>query len=189
MKNSILKFSLVMAAASAACLSSGARTQTLDDTLSAALSGDARAQSRVGMLFYNGDAVTRDTAQAAKWFRKSADQGNADAQYNLAQLYLNGDGVEKSETEALKWLTLAALNGQSSAQVMMGLAMGGGLKTVPHDDRQSLAWFTLAAESGNLQAAELLETLDAGMNEDDRVAAAEIHTKLKAILAAKGVRP
>jgi TPR repeat protein len=42
--------------------------------------------------------------EAAKWFRKAADQGYAPAQYNLGLLYLSGQGVAQSNLEALQML-------------------------------------------------------------------------------------
>src|SRR5215472_6965852 len=45
------------------------------------------------LLFFGGRGVPQDYAEAAKWFRKAADQGNADAQYGLGLLYFKGLAV------------------------------------------------------------------------------------------------
>ena len=52
--------------------------------------GDAKAQARLGFCYLKGSGVTRDSAEAVKWFRKAADQGYAVAQYDLGVEYLEG---------------------------------------------------------------------------------------------------
>jgi TPR repeat protein len=42
--------------------------------------GDAEAQNNLGMMYANGEGVTRDDKQAAFWFRKAAEQGYAKTQ-------------------------------------------------------------------------------------------------------------
>src|SRR5512139_2231427 len=39
-------------------------------------SGDAGAQFRIGTMYAEGLGVTRDDAEAAKWFRRAAEQGD-----------------------------------------------------------------------------------------------------------------
>ena len=39
--------------------------------------GDAEAQLRLGIMYSKGKGVPQDYKEAAKWFRKAADQGNA----------------------------------------------------------------------------------------------------------------
>jgi uncharacterized protein len=46
--------------------------------------------------------VTKDAAEAAKWFRKAADQGYAEAQVVLGVSYAEGRGVAKDAVEAVK---------------------------------------------------------------------------------------
>lgn len=41
--------------------------------------------------------------EAAKWWRKAAEQGDSQAQYKLSLCYYNGKGVKKDLKEALKW--------------------------------------------------------------------------------------
>jgi hypothetical protein len=42
-----------------------------------------------------GEGVPRDQTQAARWFRKAADQGNAMAQSGLGKAYATGEGVPR----------------------------------------------------------------------------------------------
>jgi len=48
--------------------------------------GDAKAQFNLGVVYHDGNVVTKDDKEAIKWWRKSADQGNADAQKALDEL-------------------------------------------------------------------------------------------------------
>ena len=51
-------------------------------------------------MYGSGEGVPNDGAEAAKWYRKAADQGYAKAQHNLGVLYDHGYGVPKDEVEA-----------------------------------------------------------------------------------------
>ncbi len=60
------------------------------------------------MVYYRGEGVTQDFAEAAKWFRRAAECGDPDAQFNLALLYAEGKGMPKNFVRALMWFDLAA---------------------------------------------------------------------------------
>ena len=64
--------------------------------------GDPRAAYDLATLYARGDEIPRDFFQAARWFRKAADQGIAGAQYNLGVLYQQGVGVEQNMGEAVR---------------------------------------------------------------------------------------
>ena len=40
--------------------------------------GNAKAQEKLGFMYYKGWGVERDYKEAEKWVRKAAEQGNAD---------------------------------------------------------------------------------------------------------------
>jgi TPR repeat protein len=73
-----------------------------------AAEGDARAQSVLGLLYYRGEGVPQDKAEAVKWFRRAADQGDAQAQYNLGLSYAKGEAGEPDNVSAHMWFNLAA---------------------------------------------------------------------------------
>ena len=60
------------------------------------------------MRFANGDGVTRDYVEAAKWYRRAAEQGVAFAQFNLGVRYVNGQGVARDPVQAYRWFSVAA---------------------------------------------------------------------------------
>ena len=55
--------------------------------------------------------MPQDYTQAAKWYRKAADQGNADAQPNLGLMYEKGQGVPQDYAQAVSWYRKAADQG------------------------------------------------------------------------------
>ena len=59
-------------------------------------------------MYYNGQGVQRDYAEAANWVRRAAEQGYAPAQADLGVLYWNGQGVPQDAVLAYMWLHLAA---------------------------------------------------------------------------------
>jgi TPR repeat protein len=46
--------------------------------------------------------VPEDHAEAARWYRRAADQGNPDAEFNLGSLYDSGQGVPQDHAEAAR---------------------------------------------------------------------------------------
>lgn len=99
-----------------------------------------------------GAALSRsDYAEAAKWWRKAADQGDAAAQSDLAWLYTNGRGVETNHFEAVKWYRKSAEQGYALAQHWLGHNYLTG-QGVDKDEAEALKWFHQAAENGNVSA-------------------------------------
>ena len=58
-----------------------------------------------------GLGVPHDYAEAARLYRKAAEQGNALAQSELGVVYFNGRGVPQDYVLAYMWLNLAAAQG------------------------------------------------------------------------------
>jgi hypothetical protein len=73
------------------------------------------ARQELGRRFEQGDGVTKDYVEAAKWYQKAAEQNYAPAQYNLGVMYQNGGGVTQDVMEAFKWFSLAAAQGNADA--------------------------------------------------------------------------
>ena len=81
----------------------------------AAEQGDTRAQTRLGVCYYEGKgALPQDYTKAVNWFRKAAEQGNAKAQFNLGVCYYEGKGVPKDYAKAFNWFLKAAEQGSNS---------------------------------------------------------------------------
>jgi len=82
--------------------------------------GDDTAQFFLGRRYCLGVGVPRDYAEAAKWFRKAAEQDHADAQCELGYLLEVGVGVPKDPSEALRWYRSAAERGHAAALDSLG---------------------------------------------------------------------
>ena len=84
-----------------------AADQPLAELLEKANKGDATARYDVARRYAEGQGVELDHKQAARWFRRAADQGHARAQFNLGELYEAGKGVPQSDLEAFILYSLA----------------------------------------------------------------------------------
>ena len=107
--------------------------------------------------------------EAAKWFRKAADQGISFAKCNLGALYFLGKGVEMDYAEARKWFTQAADEGDASAQINMGALYEHG-HGVEANSAEVVKWYRKAADQGGAYAAfhmgEVLADTDKVMLQD-----------------------
>ena len=95
-------------------------------------------------MYHWGQGVPQDYAEAAKWFRKEAEQGYAAAQFNLGLIYAKGWGVPEDDAEAMKWFRKAADQGNAWAQNNLGVMYADG-QGVPQDFVQAHMWANLAA--------------------------------------------
>ena len=80
-------------------------------------------------MYTNGEGVVQDHAEAAKWYRKAAEQGYARAQSALGFMYNTGQGVQQDFAEAEKWFRNAAEQGDAFGQSNLGFMywLGGGV--------------------------------------------------------------
>ena len=67
-----------------------------------------RCPVRTRLSYKNGQGVPQDFAEAAKWYRLSADQGYALAQSNLGLMYAKGQGVPQDLVLAYMSFSLSA---------------------------------------------------------------------------------
>jgi hypothetical protein len=58
-------------------------------------------------MYERGQGVPQDYAEAAKWYRKAAEQGEPSAQNNLGFMYGKGRGVPPDYVQAHMWYNLA----------------------------------------------------------------------------------
>ena len=148
------------ASGSASTDESGMSAHKLAETrLLAEWVGLPEEQFVLGNVYYKGDGVPRDYTEAAKWYRKAADQGHANSQYMLGSMRDRGDGMPPDYIEAVAWYRKAAENGHISAQLELGQKYARG-KGVPQNYAEAYVWFSLAAASG----------LESAMKERDKYA-------------------
>jgi TPR repeat protein len=116
-----------------------------------ALQGNAIAQFTLGSCYANGRGVVRDYAEAAKWYRLSAEQGCAAAQNRLGVCYSRGLGVAHNYAEAVAWYCKAAEQGNAFAEDNLGACYSSG-HGVARDFTKAVKWYRLSAEQGNAVA-------------------------------------
>jgi uncharacterized protein len=118
-----------------------------------AAKGDAKAQTKLGLMYYEGEGVAEDYSEALKWFQLAAAQGYAEAQFNLGGMYGLGEEVKQDDAEAVKWHRLAAAQGYAAAQTSLGLMLLNG-HGIAQDYVHAHMWFSLAAASGDAVAVK-----------------------------------
>ena len=60
--------------------------------------------------------MPQDHAEAAKWYRRAAEQGHTPAQNMLGVMYKQGEGVPENFVLAYHWYNLAAAQGNETAK-------------------------------------------------------------------------
>ena len=141
---------------------------------------DAAAQLRVGLMYYNGQGVLQDYAEAMQWFRKSALQGNPFAQSNVAYMYEKGEGVPQDYVEAARWYRQAAEQGNAQAQFTLGYMYEKGLG-MQQDEVRALMWFYLAAAQGDVKAKAARDRITVWMSPAQIIEAQRLAREFKIV--------
>jgi TPR repeat protein len=79
--------------------------------------GNARAQTRLGDAYMQGQGVPRDDAAAGRWYEEAALKGEIGAQVKLAAMYMNGNGVLRNHNLAYVWYGTAARLGSGTGKL------------------------------------------------------------------------
>ena len=77
--------------------------------------GDSTAQLFLGVMYYNGEFFKQDYVEAAKWYRKAADQGEEFALLFLGEMYANGVGVKQNQVKAKELFNKSCKQGYKTA--------------------------------------------------------------------------
>ncbi len=118
--------------------------------------GDAKAQSKLGWLYLQGEGVKKNDEEALKWFQLAAAQHNAYAEYCLGFMYENGIGLRQDRARSVEFFKRAAEGGFAQAQFKMGQICEAG-KWVVQDDIEAYKWFRLAVGGGETNAVRFRE--------------------------------
>lgn len=120
-----------------------------------AQSGNPTAESILGAMYSQGDGVTKDMAEAVKWWKRAAESGEPVAQENLADSYAAGRGIKEDWSEAVKWWRKAAEKHMSKAQLALGMALYEGRGT-QQNQTEAAQWLMKAADQDQAQAQAML---------------------------------
>ena len=113
--------------------------------------GDPNAQFNLGRCFEKGKGVEQDKAEAARWYRKSADQGWAQAMNCLACLCYYGFGVEESDDEAFRLWKAAAELGEEGALENLAFCYEPGIGTKKNPE-EAEKWYMRAQKARQIRA-------------------------------------
>ena len=72
-----------------------------------AVFGDGQSGARLGLLFYKGRGVKRNTKKALYWFNQSAKDGGYDSYGALCKIHFAHKLVKRDDVETYKWCDLA----------------------------------------------------------------------------------
>jgi len=140
--------------------------------------GDAVAQFNLGSFYAYGNGVTKDYAEAHKWWRKAAEQGEPLSSGALAVCYTHGRGVTKDYAEAAKWWRKAAEMGDVGSQGILGSLYILGLG-VEKDDIEAYAYFNLPGW-GRRQADELEKKMSVDQVADGQKLSRQLQSEIDA---------
>ena len=81
---------------------------------------DPRAAWDLGLRYFRGDGVRRDTYQALQWMRDAGERGHVEAQLAVGRFYLMGlEEMGSDPAEAESWLSMAAGQGNKEAKKLL----------------------------------------------------------------------
>ncbi|HGN1707852.1 TPA: tetratricopeptide repeat protein [Providencia rettgeri] len=107
-------------------------------------------QFMLGVLYLNGNGVSKDANLGVEYLKKSAEQGWKGSLELLCYLYVFGDAdnnVEKDFVEAKKWCEIAASKDIANAYYNLGVMHNNGLG-VEKNKSKAKAWFGQACNNG-----------------------------------------
>ncbi len=122
----------------------------------AAEQGYAEAQFKYGQMYYNGEGVEKDDAEAMNWFQKAAQQECAWAQFFCGLMYAYGKSVPRNGYEAMNWFQKAAEQGLARAQYECGARYYHERNTDKNRDK-AREWLEKAAAQGYEEAIKMLQ--------------------------------
>ncbi len=104
--------------------------------------GDADAQFSLGLHYSSAQGEALDFVQAARWYRRAANQDHALAQFNLGVMFARGQGMPPDQAAAADWMLKAAEGGDAGGQHNLGVRC----------QRASLDPFRLGAAESRIEA-------------------------------------
>jgi TPR repeat protein len=94
-------------------------------------------------MFFLGQGVPEDNAEAVKWYRKAVEQDHGEAFTNLGYMYDFGLGVAQDKHKAVEFYQQGAEKGSLNAMLNLGISYWKGEGT-PRDLVQACKWLDLA---------------------------------------------
>lgn len=150
------------------------RAKARDYFQRSAAQGNGHAMWSLGMMYLNGDGVTKDEKQAWEWVKQASETGFTDGMISRAVMLALGQGVAKDPLAAYAWYEKAAETGSAHAIRSIG-AMEFAGEGRPVNESLGLALLSLAAPHDKI-AADILDR--ANYQAIDAPENAELKTKV-----------
>jgi hypothetical protein len=115
--------------------------------------GNADAEFALGIMYSEGNGVTRDGTEATRWLSAAANQGYVSAQDVLGGMFREGILVPKNDKAALRWTMAAATQDDASAQFSLGAMYMAGIG-VPENRLLAYIWFNIAGANGSAEGVK-----------------------------------
>ena len=113
-------------------------------------------QYYIGVCHSSGfGGAAHDDREAAKWFKKAADQGHVAAQARLGRMYFEGTGVSVDYNEGFRLARKAAESGSAQGLALLGIAFYKGLG-VQQSYGQMVKYMKQAEQAGDADAIQFL---------------------------------
>jgi TPR repeat protein len=139
---------------------------------------DAKSQYEKGRQYF----AKKNIAEAAKWYRKAAEQGHAGSMFGLAVCYKNGSAdFEQNQVEATKWFIKCALNGWYHAQDVVATCYRKGIG-IEKNITECYAYASLAADKNYPPAVQHLKELEATLSPSEIEAGIKRKSELVGII-------
>lgn len=90
--------------------------KSIDLVYKAIDAGNAEAMNYLGILYYRGEIIERNTMKAFELVSKAADAGFVLAQYNKGCMLYDGIGIARNKKLGKEWLEYAKQNGSEDAR-------------------------------------------------------------------------
>lgn len=136
--------------------------------LSLANQNDAKACYNLGLMYQDGDGVTKSMDEAVKWYSKAAGLNFKEAQYTLASLVFQRQIQSISYPQAVAYYEQAAKQGHVKSQLNLGMLYLRG-EVIAQDMPAAVQWLSMAASNNNSEAQGYLAELyqqGAGVEQD-----------------------
>ena len=133
---------------------------------------EAETQFGMGLKFASDTGAGQDYGQAAKYYRKAAEQNHSMAQFNLGVMYARGQGVAQDAVQSAMWFGRAAHGGDAGAQFHLGdRCQRASFEQAPAAASESrieaYKWYRLAAAQGYKDSAKAWSYLTLNMTRED----------------------
>lgn len=96
-----------------AAYNAGDYKTAFNDLLPLAQHGDLRVMNTLAFLYFSGNGIVQEYAQALKWYREAAEKGDVISQQSIGMMYDLGKGVVQDNIRAHMWYNIASANGDT----------------------------------------------------------------------------